>query len=126
MKKKSGFSLIELILSLGLFSVLLTVFLKLNTLEHNRAQSVLEEQNLMAYMDVLEWTLKTTKGVKVGIWSGFQDVNTKERKFIRGFVKEKVCVAEIKEEKDLYWVTLRGKTAQNVKIKPLKFWVIKS
>lgn len=125
MNKKAGFTLIELILSLGLFSVLLTVSLKLNVLEHSREQAILEEQNLMAYMDVLDWTLKTTRGTKVGIWHGFQDVKTKERKFIRGDIKEKVCSAKIKEEKDFYEISLRGETYQNSKIKPINFWVIK-
>lgn len=128
MNKKAGFTLIELILSLGLFSVLLTVSLKLNVLEHSREQAILEEQNLMAYMDVLEWTLKTTRGTEVGIWHGFQDVKTKERKFIRGPMKENVCsaeVAEIKGGNDLFEITLRGETNQNKKIKPIKFWVIK-
>ncbi|MGX8716990.1 MAG: prepilin-type N-terminal cleavage/methylation domain-containing protein [bacterium] len=126
MNKKAGFSLIELILSLELFSILLTVFLKLNVLEHSRGQTILEEQNLMAYMDVLEWTLKTTRGSKVGIWCGFQDVTTKERKFIRGDIKEKVCSAnvQIPEGQDFYQVDLIGETLQNTKIKPLTFFIL--
>lgn len=111
MSKRSGFSLIELVLSLGLFSALLTVYLKLNTWEHARSQSILDEQNLMAYATVLEWTLKRMDGPKVGIWSGSPDPKTHERKFVRGDIKERFCFAEVSENKSaasIYQIVLYG------------------
>lgn len=126
MKKQSGFSLIELVLSLCLLSVLLAVFLKLQALEHGRSQSFLEKQDLMAYTDVLDWTLKNTKREKTGTWYGFQDVKTRERKFVRWATKEKVCCAEVKEEGEFYNATLRKKTSKNARTAPIKFFILKS
>lgn len=127
MKKIFGFSLIELVLSLGLISILLTVYLKLNAWEKHQEQAVLEEQNLMAYTDVLEWTLKNIKSRKTGVWSGFQDIKTKERKFIRGDIKDKICSANVQIPKgqDFYQVNLKGGTPQNAKITPITFFIIK-
>ena len=109
MRKRFGFSLIELVLSLGLFSLLLTVFLKLNAWEQARTQVVLEEQNLMAYAETLKWTLSRENGMKDGIWSGFQDSQTRDRKFVRGVKKESVCIAEVTKEECVYYIVLRKK-----------------
>ncbi len=125
MKKHAGFNLIELILSLGLLSVVLTVFLKLKSLEHHRTQSFLEEQDLLAYMDVLDWTLQNTNGIKIGTWFGWQEANTKERKFTRNHIKDYVCCAEIKEENELYTVTLYGNPTKKVRTKPIKYVMLK-
>ena len=122
MSKRFGFSLIELVLSIGLLSILLTIFLKLNALEYNRSQVVWEEQNLMAYVDVLEWTLKNTRNVKVGFWSGFQDFKNQERKFVYGDKSEKVCSAEVKKDREIYRAILRG----NEKVKPIEFFISQS
>lgn len=126
MKRRFGFSLIELVLSLGLFSILLTIFLKLSALEHGRSQSVFEEQDLMAYGEVLEWTLKNTSGVKSGVWSGFKDPKTQERKFVHGNIKERTCFAEVSEEDDLYRAILRDASLRNGKIKPVEFFIPKT
>ena len=123
MNRRSGFSLIELVLSLGLFSILLTVFLKLNAWEQGRAQVMLEEQNLMAYVDVLNWTLKRAKGPKDGIWSGLQDLKTRERKFVRGVTKERACYAKVtKGEEGIYRIVLHGENLK--KIEPMRFFVV--
>lgn len=113
MRKRFGFSLIELVLSLGLFSLLLTVFLKLNAWEQARTQVVLEEQNLMAYAETLKWTLSRENGMKDGIWSGFQDSQTRDRKFVRGVKKESVCIAEVTKEECVYYIVLRKKGLKN-------------
>ena len=125
MSKRSGFSLIELVLSLGLFSILLTVFLKLNAWERSRSQAVLEAQNLMAYAAVLEWTLKCTDGPKIGVWSGYQDLQNHERKFVRGMIKEEVCSAEVCKNggENFYRVTLRS--ANFKKVKPIEVFIAK-
>ena len=124
MSKRSGFSLIELILSLGLFSLIWIVFLKLNSWERARSQAVWEEQNLMAYAAVLEWMLKCTDGPKMGIWSGYQDPLNHERKFVRGIAKGRKCFAKIDEEENLYRVVLRGTNIK--KIAPLEFFIAKN
>ena len=123
MNRHSGFSLIELVLSLGLFSILLTVFLKLNAWEQGRSQAMLEEQNLMAYMDVLNWTLKRESGPKEGIWSGFQDPKTQERKFVRGVANEKVCFAKVtKEDEGICHIVLHGENPK--KVIPMEFFTV--
>ena len=123
MNRRSGFSLIGLVLSLGLFSVLLNVFLKLNAWEHGRSQAILEEQNLMAYVDVLHWSLKREDGPKNGFWSGFQDPKTRERKFVRGVTNERVCLAKVtKEEEGIYRVVLRGENLK--KTIPMEFFSV--
>ena len=123
MNRRSGFSLIGLVLSLGLFSALLTVFLKLNAWEQGRSQAILEEQNLMAYVDVLNWTLKRENGPKDGIWSGFQDPKARERKFVRGVTSERTCFAKVtKEEEGIYRVVLRGENPK--KTIPMEFFSV--
>ena len=124
MNKRSGFGLIELVLSVGLLSLILTIFLKLKASEHSRSQAILEEQNLTAYVDVLEWTLHQEKNT-VGFWSGFQDIKSKERKFVHGDKKEKECLAEVNEDDDTYRIILRGTTSKNKKIKPIAFFIPK-
>ena len=122
MNRHSGFSLIELVLSLGLFSILLTVFLKLNAWEQGRSQVMLEEQNLMAYVDVLNWTLKRENGLKDGIWSGVQDPKTRERKFVRGVTKERACYAKVTKGEGIYRIVLHGENLK--KVIPIEFFSV--
>ena len=127
MTKYPGYSLIELVLSLGLFSILLTVFLKLNAWEQGRTQAILEEQNLMAYVDVLKWTLEREKCLENSIWSGVQNPKTRERKFIRGITQERFCWAEVnkcEEDKKSYRVVLHGENIK--KTTPITFFIVKN
>ena len=125
MRKRFGFSLIEIVISLGLFSIVLTVVLKLNAWVHARSQIVLEEQNLMAYETALEWTLKNEEDLKDSVWSGFQDPKDHRRKFVCNVQEGSVCFAKVMKAKEgLYRVSLRSTNSK--KIKPIVFFIAKN
>ena len=62
----------------------------------------------MAYVAVLEWTLKCTHGPKIGTWSGYQNPRNHERQFVRGIIPESLCSAKVNknEGEPFYRITL--------------------
>ena len=102
MKQRNGFSLIELLLSLSVFSVLIIAVGKLHFSFKSKQNNVKEYRLLLPYLDAFEAFLsKKDKNERCGYWYCYQNNKTKERIFTQknsnNSWRYKLCVTQIKK-----------------------------
>ena len=119
MKRCCGFSLIELLIGLSIFSVLIIVMGKIHSAVATKQAIVKERRLLLPYLDAFEHFLShRNEGERCGNWFCYQDKTTQERIFCKGcpnqFWRYKIHVKSIKE--NLYEVDFLGKTRRLCKI----------
>ena len=119
MKRRCGFSLIELLIGLSIFSVLIIVMGKLHSAFTPKQAMVKERQLLLPYLDAFEHFLtRENERERCGNWFCYQDTNTKERIFCKERKNQswfyKIYVKAIKD--NLYEADFLGKTRYLCKI----------
>ena len=99
-----GFSLLEFMLSLMIFSVCLVVVIHLKTLKQQKYIQLEEEKILHTYIDAFEWFLQNNQEVK-GIWWSYHDAITKERYFKKDFDPSATFKISVKKDSsNLYYI----------------------
>lgn len=104
MKKYSGFSLMEFVLSLTLLSICIFIWAQWSTFKQHQQALNRESLEILPYINVFSWLIETQQLVlyKNDCWYGTQNEITKARTFSREKPKHYTCRVEIRvfNEKD--------------------------
>ncbi len=115
MKKCRGFSLMELLLGLSIFSIFIIALGKLQSCFMAKRTRVREQRLLLPYLDAFEHFLSQKNAFeRCGDWFCYQDRKTKERIFQKEYPKNvwRYKIQVKFKKTNMYEVNFLGKTRQ--------------